>query len=641
MLRSFTFLVFPLLLAVAHGDIVLFPWTSNDGSFGNAVDAVSGFGNSQPISTQCASALNQTVACDPQMQQLAASGYVVSLDGASSSLCDPQCNSSLVAYRTAVTSACGASGAFDTYANTWRGDVIFDYFNMVCDKDPGSGEYCPKWLKEQYAANGNPGLEGLPDAVLCSHCQINNMRTVQNSVFLGYNEAMVETYKKIFARCNVDAATTPKPPPEVTFPNTQGGANRTCLSGKTYTTKEGDTCHSIALAESVAEDTLASINDLMADCARLTLESDTTFNLCLPQSCETTQTGASDDCWSISSQHNISVSQFIAYNPAINGDCTNLRPNGTVVCISSPDGSYVPVPLPGSNSSWALGEYADNVVPAPGNTPFGTTENCGAYYQVQVADTCNRVSLAAKVSVALFQDINPSIDAECANLIPDLWYCVHPTYDWNVTFDGTIPPPPTPTGTTGECYKWHVIVPNDSCALLQNTLGVTMAQLVAWNPDLKPDCSNLLLDAAYCVQGPPLPSTTTTTTPNNNPTTTAAATRTTSATASPTSTSAACAQTYAVQAGDWCAKIWEQFGLTEAAFRALNPALNAACDIDVGQVLCVAAPSGCAKTYTVVAGDWCAKVWEQFGLSEAAFRALNPGLGEECVIEVGQRLCVG
>jgi hypothetical protein len=130
MLRSSALLGSSLLVAV-RGDIVLFPWTGNDGSFGNAVDAEVGFGNSEPISTECASALNQTVTCDPQMQLLAASGYVISLDGASSSLCDASCNSSLVAYRNAVTSACGASGAFDTYPNTWRGDIIYDYFNMV------------------------------------------------------------------------------------------------------------------------------------------------------------------------------------------------------------------------------------------------------------------------------------------------------------------------------------------------------------------------------------------------------------------------------------------------------------------------------------------------------------------------------
>jgi len=62
-----------------------------------------------------------------------------------------------------------------------------------------------EWLKDQYAANGNPSLESLPESVLCSHCQINNMRTVQNSVFLGYNDAMVDSYRRIFtSECLMD-----------------------------------------------------------------------------------------------------------------------------------------------------------------------------------------------------------------------------------------------------------------------------------------------------------------------------------------------------------------------------------------------------------------------------------------------------
>ena len=479
----------------------------------------------------------------------------------------------------------------------------------------------------------------------------------------------------VFVECNVSAATAPKPPPQDIFPGTVDGSNRTCLSGKQYTTKAGDTCHSIALAQSIAEKTLASINDLTVDCTRLTELSGTTLNLCLPQTCQTIQTGAADDCWTISSAHNISFAQFIAYNPSLNGDCTNLGPNGTVVCVSSPDGSYTPVSLPGSNSSWALGEYANSVVPAPGSTAFGTTSQCGAYYQVQIADTCNRISLAAKVSIALFQEINPSIDAACDNLIPNLWYCVHPTYDWNVTLsDGgstpssttVAPPGPTPTGTTGQCYKWHLIVSGDNCALLQATLGVTMTQLVAWNPNLKADCSNLLLGEAYCVQGPPLPSSSTTTaattikssTVSSSTKTTTVATTSTSTTArttstvssstkttsaAPSSTSAAssCAQTYTVVSGDWCSKIWGQYSLTEAQFRALNPTLDANCDLSIGQVLCVAAPSTCKTTYTVVSGDWCSKIWAQYNLTEAQFRALNPSLNANCDLTVGQKLCVG
>ncbi len=57
-----------------------------------------------------------------------------------------------------------------------------------------------EWLEEQYSKNGNPEMQNLPDSVLCSHCQINNLRTVQESAFLGYNEALVETCQNIFTR---------------------------------------------------------------------------------------------------------------------------------------------------------------------------------------------------------------------------------------------------------------------------------------------------------------------------------------------------------------------------------------------------------------------------------------------------------
>jgi LysM repeat protein len=324
---------------------------------------------------------------------------------------------------------------------------------------------------------------------------------------------------------------------------------------------------------------------------------------------------------------------------------------------------------------------------------FGTTPNCGAYYQVQDADTCNRISLAAKVSVALFQQINPSIDAECDNLIPDLWYCVHPTYDWNDSDDdddddgsststtSTVvsPPAPTPTGTTSQCYKWYTVVVGDNCALLQNTLGVTMAQLMAWNPDLKADCSNLILGDAYCVQGPSSAPTASTTAAASTSTTKATSTSTTKATTTSTTfttmstvttktTSAApptsstsgstCAQSYTVVTGDTCSKIWTQYSLTEAQFRALNPTLNANCDINAGHTVCVkgssasattvtsAAPTptssgSCKTSYAVVLGDTCSKIWAKYGLTEAQFRALNPTLNAACDLREGQVLCLG
>jgi chitinase len=97
-----------------------------------------------------------------------------------------------------------------------------------------------------------------------------------------------------------------------------------------------------------------------------------------------------------------------------------------------------------------------------------------------------------------------------------------------------------------------------------------------------------------------------------------------------------CFKTYTVVNGDYCSKVWTSFGLSEAQFRALNPFLKDDCDLDIGQVLCVAgpnpgttpmsspppshptttsAPTTCGKTYTVVSGDYCSKICDTNGLT--------------------------
>lgn len=130
-----------------------------------------------------------------------------------------------------------------------------------------------------------------------------------------------------------------------------------------------------------------------------------------------------------------------------------------------------------------------------------------------------------------------------------------------------------------QCYKWHVIVDGDNCSLLQNTLGVTVAQLTAWSPDLKADCTNLLLGEAYCVQGPSLPPTGSTTA-RSKPSSSAAGQKVCVQYNAP-------ATCYRVAQGDTCSKIWGSFVLSEVQFRALNSWVDAACEWHAGEGLCI------------------------------------------------------
>lgn len=71
-------------------------------------------------------------------------------------------------------------------------------------------------------------------------------------------------------------------------------------------------------------------------------------------------------------------------------------------------------------------------------------------------------------------------------------------------------------------------------------------------------------------------------------TTAAAAVSSSTSSSSSSSTSGSCTQTYTAVSGDYCYLIWNEFGITEAQLYAWNPTLDAACDLAIGQVLCVA-----------------------------------------------------
>ena len=56
---------------------------------------------------------------------------------------------------------------------------------------------------------------------------------------------------------------------------------------------------------------------------------------------------------------------------------------------------------------------------------------------------------------------------------------------------------------------------------------------------------------------------------------------------------------------------------------------------------CVAGtPKSCGQTYTVVSGDFCSLVESKNSITDAELRALNPWLDANCDMQIGQNLCV-
>lgn len=443
---------------------------------------------------------------------------------------------------------------------------------------------------------------------LCTDCVYKLFQQRQGTPYSTYDADSAADWAKIQSICGVthptavptpistDTAILPGYAPNVTY-------KAMCLSGKTYTAVSGDNVQLIAQKNNVATGTLLAINQLLPDGSDLQGGQ----VLCLPFTCQTHAVVSGDTCSQLATAAGITLQSFFGFNPTVNTYCTNLIV-GQNVCVSPPGGLYNATTIAGSIPTQTA-IFATSKVAAPGPTAHGTTSNCGKYYKVQNGDFCQVVAVNQTISLPLFLAINPDIDLGCDNLVPGLWYCVSPLQFWNQTGTPTTPseipaPTTTPDGTTENCFQWYIIQPNDSCAVVERSFGITFSQLQIWNPNLDSTCGNLLLGEAYCVNSPQTTSqsvntATVTEAPTNGggtSPTSVTATQTTSTTVSAptttiTGTTSNCFKWYVVVSGDSCDKIDTANGITLAQFRLWNTSVNSGCtNIQIGIAYCVSSP---------------------------------------------------
>lgn len=336
----------------------------------------------------------------------------------------------------------------------------------------------------------------------CSPCMLSVGQLIQSTSYSNYDDNLATEWANIQMRCGVQYPTERQAADTIG----NGGfgyadnytAATTCWSGNTYTVAGGDDCGSIASTQRVATGTLMTLNNILPGCTSLQIGQ----VLCLPQTCTTYTVQPGDSCFAIGAAKGITFTKLLSFNPALNPTCTNLIA-GSSICVSVPGGVVYNATAIGGVTPTQTGVYATaTATPPTSGLAFGTTTNCGKYYQVVDGDYCQIVALKNSIDLALFQLINPSIDQSCSNLVPGLWYCIQPTEAWNVTtptttFYTTVAPPgPTDSGASNACYVWYVVQKGDACYTIAASYGITLDMLFAWNAGLKTDCSNLILEDA-------------------------------------------------------------------------------------------------------------------------------------------------
>ncbi|RYP35707.1 hypothetical protein DL766_002360 [Monosporascus sp. MC13-8B] len=286
-------------------------------------------------------------------------------------------------------------------------------------------------------------IEDMPENDLCSYCYGAKLRLMQKSEYSAYDEYYAAMLEYVNKKCGVDSPTTPIKEP----PQNNGSQPGTCFSGRTIATREGDSCDSVAIANSVSAASLYYINANLPDCKSI----EAGLELCLPEPCTTHTVKEGETCVALGVESGTSWMNLIDWNHMLDSRCSNLWNSepfwGHVICVSPPGGEFEDGGSggdggdPGNGNTGGEGGsgngYSETIVDPPeGEIGEGTTKNCGFYVQAQEGVGCAKTIVTASRSTPmdLFLEVNPSLGsaAKCdSNLKPGVWYCLSPHYYWD------------------------------------------------------------------------------------------------------------------------------------------------------------------------------------------------------------------
>ncbi|KAK6336935.1 hypothetical protein TWF718_009724 [Orbilia javanica] len=304
---------------------------------------------------------------------------------------------------------------------------------------------------------------------------------------------------------------------------------------------------------------------------------------------------ASGSCGVFTAKYSgLTVSLLYSWNPAIKSDCSNLWV-GTYLCTQIK--GWVPPTTTATTTKPATTISAGIKTPTP--TQAQMINNCNKWYFVNSGDTCAAITSKTGATLAQLFAWNKSINSDCSGLWANVYVCVgagtvvpttttKPTTTKTTTTKtstggGVSTPTPFQAGMTTNCKGFKLVQSGDTCPSILMKYGITQAQLVAWNPAIKSDCSGLWAQYWICIQS--IGATTTvvtkeTTTMTKVTTSKKATTANGVTTPSPIQTGMTnnCKGFRYVQGDDSCANIQTRFKITFQQLYSWNPAIGPKCE---------------------------------------------------------------
>ncbi|KAI1120092.1 hypothetical protein F5Y10DRAFT_290339 [Nemania abortiva] len=188
-----------------------------------------------------------------------------------------------------------------------------------------------------------------------------------------------------------------------------------------------------------------------------------------------TYTATSSSCSDAALAYGVSLSDFLLWNPELNGTNPCVLASNTQYCVQ------------------AAAVQAQNI-----------TDYCIEYQIPDAGYDCLSFAAQAGIDPTQFVEWNPTVGSDCSNFLPGLQYCVA-VYHYKQP------------GYTSNCNQFAVA--NDTnwadlpCQIIETQYGLSHARFIAWNPAVLDNCTGLYPGYDYCVSIPHYVPTYTTTTP--------------------------------------------------------------------------------------------------------------------------------
>ncbi|KAL5048229.1 hypothetical protein BDW71DRAFT_205766 [Aspergillus fruticulosus] len=388
------------------------------------------------LPTACKTSLTERIKCNPYVRSMTQLRYHGSLenDTLTDSVCDPSCGRSIEQWFNSVGRNCAGYNMSRGSPPVMYGGRMWAGYNETCSKDKATGDYCNAIINNFTIVDS---IEQMPENEICSYCYVERHRMMQRSPYSAYDDYYKSRLEAINKRCGLSGPTDVKEIPLDPLPTEES----ICLSEKTHTTSDGDTCTSIAKANSVSSAALYMGNqDLIQWCSSIK----SGLELCLPLPCEETyDLQPSDTCSSIEFAFKLKRGDVRKYNPWVSHNCANIhiasKIYGTVICLSPQGGEYINDKQGTGTVPSTSNGYINDVVLPPTNATVaeGTTMNCGRWHEALDSESCVAICLQDSITHDLFVAVNPSLDSDdcTASLQVGKTYCTGPAYTWDEPID--------------------------------------------------------------------------------------------------------------------------------------------------------------------------------------------------------------